>query len=1045
MSDKKISGLTPGDPAQPSDQLPVNRGGANFSVTAGTIAGISVVIPGRDGDDGDQGIQGPQGVAGPQGIAGTNGLDGMLGPRGYDGEDGEPGQIIPGIAGPQGIQGVAGPTGLSVTSFIPGIDGEDSAYFNIIPPSIVYSNQSNVYTGGTVQDMDTIRASYWGQAPIIDVAELGTGTDMCDRIASIYSLAAYTSATRAILDARGFTGLQHCDNVDPFGGATRSTKWIFGQVKISMQKYMLIDGVTTDLVPAPSAPGLATATTGGSLAAATQFGIKVAYVNMTGTSLPSAEATITTGAGATNSITVTSPAFSFGAGAYNVYSATPIGSGWKLNNTSGSIPLGTNYVIKTVGAGAVPPASASATNGMFELEGQGDSTEISLDQTTPAASNFLAVYTSVSNVDTYVHDLKLTSGTSVANNAGASIQVVGSTLGARAALENITIVGGGHGIFVGPTISSNVSIRNIRCSNFTQGGSQCVLVQSVGSPTTNIRIQNIEVTNTTWPVSSAFPAAVSLFNCTNCSVDQVRCANNDASTSPNGGCVVVAGGNTLASGSANVNVSNVQCENNINTNCIDVIDFAHDVNVSNVVCRNTNNIAGIGANTAGADGVDIFMAARVNLGNVHVMHRGGPGGTCCPSLEIYESTDVSVTNCEFSDDQSGQGVNINGSTSVALNNITTNRNFNSGITIADSASVVTCNTTTTVVWVSGLPFGPWNAGTPVTIASTVFNIASVTDNHTLILATACSLGASQTFSLFSQDVTIVNMKADDNGQAGTGTGVRTGLAEGLYLSGHSIATVIGGSFSDNAPIAANKHQQYGIRMENSARARIIGADMTNNGGGSNCLFDANNVAGAHTYCDSVKASAIFIDDNITATWTLSQSQTLGPENKVGQANIVASSAAINTTETIIVKTPALAASRLIAGTHFRIVLEGTCTSTVANVSTFTLRWGTNGTTADGTVAALASSVAAASGTNAGFRCVIDLTVRVAGAAATSNAFMELISDGNIGIVATPNAKSVAGTAFNTTTASAILSVAYKSAATTTTSTFTNATIEILNN
>src|SRR6478609_1605143 len=188
-----------------------------------------------------------------------------------------------------------------------------------------------------------------------------------------------------------------------------------------------------------------------------------------------------------------------------------------------------------------------------------------------------------------------------------------------------------------------------------------------------------------------------------------------------------------------------------------------------------------------------------------------------------------------------------------------------------------------------------------------------------------------------------------------------------------------------------------------------------------------------------------IQDNNGLTTMYGTTVFAGSANKTGQADIVASSGAINTSETVIVKTPALAASRLVAGTHFRIILMGTCTSTVANVSTFTLRWGTNGTTADGTVAALATSAAATSGTNNGFRTVIDLTVRTAGASATSNAFLQLTSDGNIGIVATPNAKSVAGTAFNTTTVSGILSLAYKSAATTTTTTFTNATIEIVQN
>jgi hypothetical protein len=162
-----------------------------------------------------------------------------------------------------------------------------------------------------------------------------------------------------------------------------------------------------------------------------------------------------------------------------------------------------------------------------------------------------------------------------------------------------------------------------------------------------------------------------------------------------------------------------------------------------------------------------------------------------------------------------------------------------------------------------------------------------------------------------------------------------------------------------------------------------------------------------------------------------------------EGSIVADSAAINTTDTIIVKTPAIPASRLTVGTVFRIVLDGTCTSTAANVSTFTIRWGTNGTTADGTVAAVATSVAATSGTTNPFHTELLLTVRTIGASATSDVTGELTSQGNIGIVATPNAFFVAGTAFNSTTASAILSVSYKAALTTTTSTFRNAFIELV--
>jgi hypothetical protein len=262
--------------------------------------------------------------------------------------------------------------------------------------------------------------------------------------------------------------------------------------------------------------------------------------------------------------------------------------------------------------------------------------------------------------------------------------------------------------------------------------------------------------------------------------------------------------------------------------------------------------------------------------------------------------------------------------------------------------------------------------------------------------------------------------------------------QGNHLWSTSAATVIdtGTSNSVEVPNAYQINSRF-FTMTQTATA-MFWNDVSS--ATSRIVFAPGSGGATRINGGSGAAQVIFNQDSGTggalAAWSL---------NKLGQADIVSSSGAINTGETIIVKTPALVANRLVAGTHFRITLAGTCTSTVANVSTFTLRWGTLGTTSDGTVAAIATSVAATSGTNNGFRAVIDLTVRIAGASATSSSFLQLTSDGNIGIVATPNDKSVAGTAFNTTTASGILSLAYKSAATTTTSTFTIASIEIVDN
>jgi hypothetical protein len=178
--------------------------------------------------------------------------------------------------------------------------------------------------------------------------------------------------------------------------------------------------------------------------------------------------------------------------------------------------------------------------------------------------------------------------------------------------------------------------------------------------------------------------------------------------------------------------------------------------------------------------------------------------------------------------------------------------------------------------VSGQPFGPWNANTVVNIGAgpTQFLIASVTDIHTIILTTACNLGASQAFFVASQDATFTAFKGDDNGQAGTGTGARTGQAEALSFTGHTQAIVIGGSANDNVSVLANKHQQYAARMTGSARATFIGMDGSGNGGGNACGL-AVKPPGAATewFCDDVKTSPFFMDDGVGPKWTMSASQT----------------------------------------------------------------------------------------------------------------------------------------------------------------------------
>lgn len=162
--------------------------------------------------------------------------------------------------------------------------------------------------------------------------------------------------------------------------------------------------------------------------------------------------------------------------------------------------------------------------------------------------------------------------------------------------------------------------------------------------------------------------------------------------------------------------------------------------------------------------------------------------------------------------------------------------------------------------------------------------------------------------------------------------------------------------------------------------------------------------------------------------------------------IVAASAAINTTETIIVgglNNARIYANQLKVGTTVRATLEGTCTSTVANASTWRFRFGTAGTTSDGVLGSAANSVAAASGTNIPFEATLIFTVRTIGAAGTIAGYLKLVNTGVTGISAvTAQVVALTPSAINTTVDN-WLSATYVSAAATTTSTFQNAFIEIV--
>ncbi|MEI6852800.1 MAG: hypothetical protein WCL06_08160 [Bacteroidota bacterium] len=162
----------------------------------------------------------------------------------------------------------------------------------------------------------------------------------------------------------------------------------------------------------------------------------------------------------------------------------------------------------------------------------------------------------------------------------------------------------------------------------------------------------------------------------------------------------------------------------------------------------------------------------------------------------------------------------------------------------------------------------------------------------------------------------------------------------------------------------------------------------------------------------------------------------------GVASIAASTAAINTTETKVVQW-IIPANTLQVGTTFRIIASGTCTSSATNASNFRVRIGTTGTNTDA-IASLVAPTAANTGTNIPFSVTELVTVRTTGATGTALGSGCLNNQGVTGVsnaVATVGQTTTAITV--NTTVQNYITLFYQSAAATTTSTFYNATIEVV--
>lgn len=162
----------------------------------------------------------------------------------------------------------------------------------------------------------------------------------------------------------------------------------------------------------------------------------------------------------------------------------------------------------------------------------------------------------------------------------------------------------------------------------------------------------------------------------------------------------------------------------------------------------------------------------------------------------------------------------------------------------------------------------------------------------------------------------------------------------------------------------------------------------------------------------------------------------------GASSMIAVSAALNTTETILVSA-IIPANQMIAGTSYRATIIGSCTSTIGNTSNIRVRIGTAGTSADAVVAVV-TPTAGITGVNVPFSVTLNVTIRTVGVAGTAAGNGFLLNNGITGI---STAAVLVGTSTNAvvvnTTVQNTIQISYVSAAITTTTTFQIATIEIV--
>jgi hypothetical protein len=463
------------------------------------------------------------------------------------------------------------------------------------------------------------------------------------------------------------------------------------------------------------------------------------------------------------------------------------------------------------------------------------------------------------------------------------------------------------------------------------------------------------------------------------------------------------------------------------------------------------------------------LAGNITTTNKFLTQVGNSSISAAPGWNTIQTTDVPTLNQNTTGSAGSiSGTNVITNTNLSQMSANSIKGNNTGGT-ANALDLTTAQVKTLLSIaesdVSNLTTDLGNKQ-PVTIAAAGLTAAGSTQGTALVLSgnnsvqeittAAAGTGVQLPTPAASSEVTVVNRGANAiivypassgviNGQsanAGYTLGVNNSVT---FYAKSTSAWYTDDNFQGGDVASSDNNSSLLIgtnKVTNSQLAQMATNTIKgNNTGGTANALDLT-VAQVQTLLSIVTTGRLLSIGGKQFDLSADRSWSIGVSLPGTVAQMTAASSGINTTETALLTSPSIASSQLTAGSSYRVVLYGTCTSTVANASNFRVRIGTTGGNTDAVVGVV-TPTAAASGTTVPFKVTFLLTVRTTGSSGTMAGEGDLNNNGVTGVSAAADVIGTVSSITVNTTVANIISVWYVSAATTTTCTFQLGTIECI--